>query len=68
MALNAGGTKLIDGIGMEMHLLGPGDTAEHDKQGVLQIMQAFSKLGVKIYITEMDVDLDPLQSQVPQPG
>ena len=65
MALNAGQTKLVDGVGMEMHLLGPGDTTEHDKQGVLQIMQNFAKLGEKISITEMDVDLNPLQSQYP---
>ena len=28
-------------------------------------MQTFAKLGVKIYITEMDVDLDLLQSKYP---
>jgi endo-1,4-beta-xylanase len=63
--LNAGPDKLIDGIGMEMHLLGPGDTLRHDKQDLIQIMQGFSKLGVRVYITEMDVDLGLLQSKYP---
>ncbi len=63
--LNAGPIKLIDGIGMEMHLLGPGDAVRHDKQAMIQIMQSFSKLGVRVYITEMDVDLNFLQSKYP---
>ena len=63
--LNAGPVKLIDAIGMEMHLFGPGDTLRHDKQDLIQIMQSFSKLGVRVYITEMDVDLGLLLSKYP---
>jgi GH35 family endo-1,4-beta-xylanase len=48
---------------MEMHLLGRGDAAQHDKQGMIEIMQGFGNLGVRVYITEMDVDLSFLQGQ-----
>jgi endo-1,4-beta-xylanase len=63
--LNVGGAKLVDAVGMEMHLLGRGDAVQHDKDGIIQIMQSFGKLGVRVYITEMDVDLNFLQSQYP---
>ena len=62
-ALNAGDPKLVDGIGMEMHLLGAWLTVPPKKEDMLKIMQSFSRLGVKIAITEMDVNLAFIQDK-----
>jgi endo-1,4-beta-xylanase len=66
IALNAGATKLVDVIGMQMHLLTAWDTkVPPGKADVIQIMKKFSELGVRVYITEMDVNLNFLQNSYP---
>ncbi|RPI33532.1 MAG: hypothetical protein EHM70_05710 [Chloroflexota bacterium] len=48
----------IDVVGMQMHLLLPWSSQEPpDKTNVIYTMQQFANLGVKIYITEFDVNL-----------
>lgn len=48
----------IDGVGMEMHLLLKySSPIAPNKEDVLATMRKFADLGVKIYITEFDVDL-----------
>jgi hypothetical protein len=48
----------IDAIGIQMHLLGPFDIqAPPQKETLIEFMQKFSALGVRVYITELDVDL-----------
>lgn len=49
----------IDGVGMQMHLLSTGKRP--DKQNVKENMKRFGDLGVKVYITEFDVDLTQLK-------
>jgi endo-1,4-beta-xylanase len=46
----------IDAVGMQMHLL-LGRPTVPEKADVIATMHEFSDLGVKIYITEFDVDL-----------
>jgi endo-1,4-beta-xylanase len=52
----------IDGVGMQMHLLLPWNSQllpkKHD---VITTMRMFADLGVKIYITEFDVNLHSIQ-------
>lgn len=48
----------IDGIGMEMHLNGADPPNKH---GVLDNMRRFGALGVKVYVTEFDVNLAGMQ-------
>jgi endo-1,4-beta-xylanase len=48
----------IDGIGMQLHLLGPGgDPAPPQKAELLETMKKYADLGVGVYITELEVDL-----------
>ncbi len=48
----------IDIVGMQMHLFLPWNSkVRPDKEAVIATMQKFSALGVRIYITEFDVDL-----------
>jgi endo-1,4-beta-xylanase len=48
----------IDVVGMQMHLLLPWETSvPPQKADVIATMQKFAALGVRIYVTEMDVDL-----------
>jgi endo-1,4-beta-xylanase len=48
----------IDVVGMQMHLLQLWETSvPPQKADVIATMQKFAALGVRIYITEMDVDL-----------
>jgi endo-1,4-beta-xylanase len=48
----------IDVVGMQMHLFLPWDSqVRPDKAAVIATMQRFAALGVRIYITEFDVDL-----------
>jgi len=48
----------IDGVGMQMHLLGPfGNQIAPQKGEVVEAMREFVDLGVKVYITEFEVDL-----------
>jgi endo-1,4-beta-xylanase len=48
----------IDVVGMEMHLLLPKTTKVlPQKQDVIRTMQQFGSLGVGVYVTEFDVDL-----------
>jgi endo-1,4-beta-xylanase len=44
----------VDGVGMEMHLFA---TDPPDKESVVANMRRFGELGVKVYITELDVNL-----------
>jgi endo-1,4-beta-xylanase len=49
----------IDGVGMQMHLFMPWDSPVRvDKAAVEANMRKFAALGVQIYVTEMDVDLE----------
>jgi endo-1,4-beta-xylanase len=51
----------IDVVGMQMHLLQPWETSiPPQKADVIATMQKFATLGVRIYITELDVDLAQL--------
>jgi len=64
--LNSGATRLVDGIGMQMHILSARDAqVPPSKADVIKIMRDFSKLGVRAYITEMDVNLNFMQSKYP---
>jgi endo-1,4-beta-xylanase len=66
IALNAGETKLVDVIGMQMHILTAWDTKlPPGKADVIEIMQGFSELGVRVAITEMDVNLAFTQNDYP---
>lgn len=65
MALNAGEVKLVDVIGMQMHLLTKDIESVPQKTDVITIMQGFSQLGVRVYITEMDVNLTYIQNTYP---
>jgi endo-1,4-beta-xylanase len=48
----------IDGIGMQLHLLGPGgDLVPPQKAELLETMRKFADLGVGVYITELEVDI-----------
>jgi endo-1,4-beta-xylanase len=47
----------IDVVGMQMHLLGKYSPIPPKETDVLATMQKFGDLGVKIYITEFDVDV-----------
>jgi endo-1,4-beta-xylanase len=48
----------IDAIGMQFHLFLPFDTQiAPTKEAIVEIMQRFGVLGVRVYITEMEVDL-----------
>jgi endo-1,4-beta-xylanase len=48
----------IDVVGMQMHLLQPWETHVPPKKAdVIATMQKFASLGVRLYITEFDVDL-----------
>lgn len=48
----------IDAIGFQMHIAG--DSA-HSKADVVKNMKRFSALGLKIYVTEFDVDMSRVQ-------
>lgn len=49
----------IDVVGMQMHLLQPGlSQIPPEKADVIATMKRFAALGVKIYVTEMDVNLE----------
>jgi endo-1,4-beta-xylanase len=51
----------IDVVGMQMHFFLPWNSQIHpDKTAVIATMQKFAALGVRIYITEFDVDLEHL--------
>jgi endo-1,4-beta-xylanase len=65
MALNAGEVKLVDVIGMQMHLLTHDIESLPQKTDVITIMQGFSQFGVRVYITEMDVNLAFIQNDYP---
>jgi endo-1,4-beta-xylanase len=66
IALNSGATRLVDVIGMQMHNLTAWDTKyPPGKADVIQIMKKFSALGVRVYITEMDVNLTFIQNNYP---
>ncbi|PWB50201.1 MAG: hypothetical protein C3F13_17185 [Anaerolineales bacterium] len=55
--LKANGTP-IDVVGMQMHLFLPWySKIAPEKDDVIATMQKFANLGVRIYVTEMDVDL-----------
>jgi endo-1,4-beta-xylanase len=45
---------LIDGIGLEMHLLQENDATLPDKQDVIDTMKSY---GIPVYVTEFDVNL-----------
>ncbi len=48
----------IDGIGMQMHLLPPNtDNIRPTKSQVLSTMRRFGQLDVRIYVTELDVNV-----------
>lgn len=48
----------IDVVGMQMHMLVPWESQTPPKvEDMVKTMQAFAKLGVRIYITEFDVTL-----------
>lgn len=53
----------IDGIGMQMHWLNPAYQTNGipSKQEVIANMKRFGELGVKIYVTEFDVNLANVQ-------
>lgn len=65
-ALNGGVTKLVDVVGMQMHLLTHDIESLPQKTDVITIMQGFSQLGVRVYITEMDVNLTYIQNTYPK--
>jgi endo-1,4-beta-xylanase len=65
MALNAGAIRLVDVVGMQMHLLTHDIESLPEKTDVITIMQGFSQLGVRVYITEMDVNLTFIQNDYP---
>ena len=49
----------IDGVGMQMHLLNPDlPQTPPRREDVIANMQRFGQLGVKVYVTELDVTLD----------
>ena len=48
----------IDGVGLQMHLLMPRDTqVPPQKEPIIETMRKFADLGVRIYITELEVDI-----------
>jgi endo-1,4-beta-xylanase len=48
----------IDAIGIQMHLLNPLDIqTPPQKEALIEFMNKFGALGVRVYITELDVDL-----------
>ncbi len=52
----------IDVVGMQMHLLLPWNSQIlPDKAAVIETMRMFAELGVDIYITEFDVNLQSIQ-------
>jgi endo-1,4-beta-xylanase len=60
--LNSSGNHLVDAVGMQMHLLFPYDTqTPPDKKEVVQTMKRFAQTGVKIYLTEFEVDIGSQQ-------
>jgi GH35 family endo-1,4-beta-xylanase len=63
--LNSGEVKLVDVIGMQMHLLTNDIESLPQKTDVIAIMQGFSQLGVRVYITEMDVNLTFVPNDYP---
>lgn len=50
----------IDGIGMQMHIDG---THPPTKDEVIDNMNRFGELGVKVYITEFDVNMNDIQAE-----
>ena len=48
----------IDGIGMQMHIDG---SRQPSKSEVISNMQRFGKLGVKVYVTEFDVNMNSVK-------
>jgi endo-1,4-beta-xylanase len=54
--------KLVDVVGMEMHYF---NGLSPEKDCIIQIMRDFAKLGVRVYITEMEFNLDPLTAVYP---
>jgi endo-1,4-beta-xylanase len=53
----------IDGIAMQMHLDG---TRPINKEGSIQNMQRFGRLGLKVYVTELDVNMSFLKASPAQ--
>jgi endo-1,4-beta-xylanase len=64
--LNAEG-RLVDVVGMQMHLYDDPSTVPPATEVVSQIMQEFAGLGVRVYITEMDVNLAYIRDHFPTP-
>jgi len=56
---------LIDVVGMQMHLLTQDIDPLPQKADVIEIMQGFSELGVRVAITEMDVNLTYVSGDYP---
>jgi GH35 family endo-1,4-beta-xylanase len=58
MTMKSNGEDLVDAVGMQMHLLFPYDTqTPPDKNEVVRTMELLAQTGVKIRITEFDVDI-----------
>ncbi len=51
----------IDGIGMQMHIDG---TKPPKKEEVISNMQRFAQLGLKVYVTEFDVNMADVEGSV----
>ncbi len=47
----------IDAVGMQLHLLTPGPQTPPQRSELVATMQEFGALGVKVYITEHEVDI-----------
>jgi len=58
---------LVDGVGMQMHFLGAPDSPDPNKpitdleKGIRSQIDRYAKIGVKVYITELDVDLSKIR-------
>jgi endo-1,4-beta-xylanase len=48
----------IDAVGLQFHLLGPRERQEPpQREPTIQLMQEYAELGLRVYITEFEVDL-----------
>ncbi len=55
--LNAGSEKLVDAVGLQMHIFDEETYLYPTQQDLRDTMNRLAKLGVKVYITELDVDI-----------
>ncbi|MBI3366575.1 endo-1,4-beta-xylanase, partial [Candidatus Roizmanbacteria bacterium] len=57
--------QLIDGVGMQMHFIGkdnldPNLPIQYLEEGIRSQIKRYGEIGVKVYITELDVDLSKI--------